>query len=59
MEKVLIEVIHDDLYQSLSPYEHLLEACSRRIDHKHRFVYEALEEEQMEKISSLWIHYEF
>lgn len=34
-------------------------AYSRRINIKHRLVYEVFEEEQTVKIISLWIHYEF
>ena len=34
-------------------------AYSRRINIKHRLVYEVFEEEQTVKIISLWTHYEF
>ena len=45
--KALIEVIRENPYQT------------RRINLKHRLVYEVLEKEQTVKIISLWTHYEF
>lgn len=61
--KALIEVLREDPYQSPPPYEKLIgnlqEAYSRRINIKHRLVYEVLEAEQTVKIISLWTHYEF
>ena len=61
--KALIEVLREDLYQSPPPYEKLIGnlqgAYSRRINIKHRLVYEVLEAEQTVKIISLWTHYEF
>ena len=45
------------------PYEKLIGdlqgAYSRRINVKHRLVYEVLEEVNTVKIISLWTHYEF
>ena len=50
-------------YQTPPPYEKLMGdlqgAYSRRINLKHRLVYEVLEKEQTVKIISLWTHYEF
>jgi Txe/YoeB family toxin of toxin-antitoxin system len=61
--KALIEVIRENPYKSPPPYEKLLGnlqgAYSRRINVKHRLVYQVLEEEQTVKIISLWTHYDF
>ena len=61
--KALIELIRENPYQTPPPYEKLQGdlqgAYSRRINIKHRLVYEVLEEEQTVKIISLWTHYEF
>ena len=61
--KALIDLIRKDPYQTPPSYEKLLGdlqgAYSRRINIKHRLVYEVLEEEQAIKIISLWTHYEF
>lgn len=61
--KALIDVIRTNPYQTPPPYEKLQGdlkgAYSRRINIKHRLVYEVLEEEQTVKIISLWTHYEF
>lgn len=61
--KALIEVLRENPYQSPPPYEklkgNLQGAYSRRINIKHRLVYEVLEAEQTVKIISLWTHYEF
>lgn len=61
--KSLIDLIRVNPYQTPPPYEklqgYLQGAYSRRINIKHRLVYEVLEEEQTVKIISLWTHYEF
>ncbi len=61
--KALIELIRENPCQTPPPYEKLVGdlqgALSRRINIKHRLVYEVLEEEQTVKIISLWTHYEF
>lgn len=61
--KALIDLIRENPYQTPPPYEKLLGdlqgAYSRRINIKHRLVYEVLEESQTIKILSLWTHYEF
>ena len=61
--KALIEVIKNNPYQPPPPYEKLVGdlygAYSRRINIKHRLVYEVLEETHTVKIISLWTHYEF
>ena len=61
--KALIELVRQNPYQTSPPYEKLVGdmqgAYSRRINLKHRFVYEVLEAEQTVKVISLWTHYEF
>ncbi|RRD95245.1 Txe/YoeB family addiction module toxin [Clostridiales bacterium COT073_COT-073] len=61
--KALIELIRENPYQTPPSYEklqgELQGAYSRRINVKHRLVYEIFEEEQVTKIISLWTHYEF
>lgn len=61
--KALIELIQKNPYQTPPPYEKLQGdlqgAYSRRINIKHRLVYEVLEKEHTVKIISLWTHYEF
>lgn len=60
--KALIELIRENPYQSPPSYEKLVGDLqglySRRINVRHRLVYEVLEEENTVKIISLWIHYE-
>ena len=61
--KALIDIIRENPYQSPPPYENLqgklFGAYSRRLNIKHRLVYEVLENEQTVKIISMWTHYEF
>lgn len=61
--KELIEIIKENPYKIPPTYEKLMGdltgAYSRRINIKHRLVYEVLEEEKIVKIISLWTHYEF
>lgn len=61
--KALIELLRENPYQSPPPYEKLQGdlqgAYSRRINIKHRLVYEILEQEKIVKIISMWTHYEF
>lgn len=58
----LIELIRRDPYQTPPPYEKLVGdlqgAYSRRINIKHRLVYEVCEDEKTIKILSMWSHYE-
>lgn len=60
--KALIEVIRENPYQTPPPYERLQGdlqgAYSRRINIKHRLVYEVFEEEKTVKIISFWTHYD-
>lgn len=61
--KALIEVIKENPYRTPPPYEklqgNLQGAYSRRINLKHRLVYEVFEEKMAIKIISLWTHYDF
>ena len=61
--KALIELVRENPFQTPPQYEKLLGdlkgAYSRRINIKHRFVYEVLENEKTIKILSMWSHYEF
>ena len=61
--KALIDLLRENPYQSPPPFEKLQgdlqRAYSRRINIKHRLVYEVLEDEKTVKIISLWTHYEF
>lgn len=61
--KALIDLIREDPFRTPPPYEKLQGdlqgAYSRRINIKHRLVYEVAEEVQTVKIISLWTHYEF
>ena len=60
--RALIEIIKENPYKTPPTYEKLMGdltgAYSRRINIKHRLVYEVLEEEKTVKIISLWTHYE-
>ena len=61
--KALIEILKQNPYQIPPPYEKLLGdlqgAYSRRINIKHRLVYQVIEPVKTVKIISLWTHYEF
>ena len=61
--KSLIELVRENPFKTPPPYEKLQGdlrgAYLRRINIKHRFVYEVLEEEKTVKILSMWTHYEF
>lgn len=58
----LIEIIKNNPFQTPPPYEKLVgdlqELYSRRINIKHRLVYQILENVQTVKIVSMWTHYE-
>lgn len=60
--RALIDVIRENPYQTPPAYEKLVGDLqglySRRINIRHRLVYEVLEEERTIKIVSLWTHYE-
>ena len=59
--KELIEIIKKDPFQKPPPYEKLVGnlrgAYSRRINIKHRIVYEVIEEEKLVRVLRMWTHY--
>lgn len=60
--KLLIEIIRKNPFQIPPTYEKLVGDLqglySRRINIKHRLVYQVYEKEKIIKIISLWTHYE-
>lgn len=60
--KKLIDILRNDPYKTPPPFEKLQGdlqgACSRRINIKHRLVYQIIEKDKTIKIFSLWTHYE-
>ena len=58
----LLEILRRNPYNTPPPYEKLigdlLGAYSRRINIKHRLVYQILEKEESVKIIRMWSHYE-
>lgn len=61
--KDLLYILRENPYQNPPPYEKLTNNLkgkySRRINIKHRLVYEVLEEDKIVNILSIWTHYEF
>lgn len=59
--KELIELIKTNPFQNPPPYEKLVGnlsgSYSRRINIKHRIVYEVREDEKLIRISRMWTHY--
>ena len=57
----LIELIKKDPFQKPPPYEKLVGnlsgSFSRRINIKHRIVYEVIEDEKLVRISRMWTYY--
>ena len=60
--KSLIDILRENPFQNPPPYEKLVGdmqgAYSRRINIKHRLVYQVYDVEKIVKIISLWSHYE-
>lgn len=60
--QTLLEIIQNNPYQTPPPYEKLVGdlngAYSRRINIKHRLVYQILEEEMAIKVLRMWTHYD-
>ena len=58
----LLEILKSNPYQNPPPYEKLVGdlygAYSRRINIKHRLVYQVLESESIVKVIRMWTHYE-
>ena len=61
--KRLIEIIKENPFQNPPRYETLVGdlkgAYSRRINIRHRLVYQVYEQQKTVKILSMWTHYEF
>lgn len=61
--EALVALLGRDPFQNPPPYESLLGTLkgsySRRINHKHRLVYQVYEEKKTVKIISMWSHYAF
>ena len=61
--RALIDLLWENPFQNPPPYEKLQGdlqgAYSRRINIKHRLVYEVMEDQKSVKILSMWTHYEF
>jgi len=59
--KELIEIIRKNPFQKPPPYEKLVGnlqgAYSRRINIKHRIVYEVRESDKVVRVSRMWSHY--
>lgn len=60
--KQLIEILKVNPYQNPPPYEKLVGDLSgayfRRINNKHRLVYQVIEDEKKVRVLSVWTHYE-
>ena len=58
----LLQILENNPYLSRPPYEKprgdLTGANSRRINIRHRLVYQVLEEERVVKVIRMWSHYE-
>lgn len=58
----LLEILSNDPFRNPPPYEKLIGdlagAYSRRINIKHRLVYEVDEQQKIIRIISMWTHYE-
>jgi Txe/YoeB family toxin of toxin-antitoxin system len=58
----LLEILGDNPYQKPPPFEKLVGelsgAYSRRINIKHRLVYQIFDEEKVVKVIRMWTHYE-
>ena len=58
----LLAILREDPYRSPPPFEKLVGdlsgACSRRINIRHRLVYQVIELEQTVKVLRMWSHYE-
>ena len=61
--EALVALLERDPFQNPPPYESLVGTLkgsySRRINHKHRLVYQVYEEKKTVKIISMWSNYEF
>ena len=57
-----LDILAENPFQNPPPYEKLVGdlagACSRRINIKHRLVYQVLEDVHTVKVLRMWTHYE-
>ena len=62
MTEKLIQILRNNPYQTSPPYEKLVGdlagAYSRRINIKHRLVYQIIEDKKTVKIIRMWTHYD-
>lgn len=60
--KSLLDTVRINPFEEYPPYEKLIGdlkgAYSRRINHKHRLVYQVYKDEHTIKVISMWTHYE-
>lgn len=60
--EALLDVLRENPYQSPPPFEKLVGelagACSRRINIRHRLVYQVLDDVKIVKVIRMWTHYE-
>ena len=60
--KSLVDILKENPWQNPPPYEKLVGdlqgVFSRRINIRHRLVYEVFEEEKVARMLSMWSHYE-
>jgi toxin YoeB len=58
----ILNILREDPYQTPPPYEKLIGdlsgACSRRINIKHRLVYQILDDIKTVKVIRMWTHYQ-
>ncbi len=58
----LVEILRKDPFTKIPPYEKLVGDLSgfysRRINIKHRIIYEVIEESKIVKVLRMWTHYE-
>lgn len=58
----LLDIVGINPFEEYPPFEKLIGdlkgAYSRRINHKHRFVYQVYKDEHAIKVISMWTHYE-
>lgn len=58
----VLKILEKNPFQNPPPYENLIGdlsgAFSRRINIKHRIVYQVIEEEKIVKVIRMWTHYE-
>ena len=61
--RILVDIIRENPFQSPPAFEKLIGelhgAYFRRVNIKHRLVYEVSEEQKVVKIISLWTYYDF